>query len=201
MRRIQAITVVAILWVGSQAWAHDFEERRGIMGTCEVSGNELVVELMMLYEMPAGPRTSLLRAQYGLTPHDEPSALSAALLGKTLWPRMSEGLEIRYEGRAVKASEHRLHAKVGPKGGLLVASFLSYRLPLHHPGKFEVLLSPQSEMWPLQVVLDRKASAVILESSHPLAASQTRVGPLELIPGSGLTLVVANASAPPHHKP
>jgi hypothetical protein len=190
-RALWAALVVAAVSFAAPAWGHEGSPKHRAVVSARAEPGALVVEVLLMMEIPDGVRARRLRARADVDRSGSLEPLEARALASELGAEVVGGYVLRRQGRALRPAEAQDAASVGPEGALVVAILLRYRVEALRGAperlSVEVLASPaggEVGSRPLVVELQAAAPLVIGAASGPVAADAPVVGPLTVQPGA-----------------
>lgn len=196
-----SLTLVLALAFGAprDARAHDYDETRRLLVTVDTDA----IEVLVVWELPAGPEAELLRGMIDL---DRDGAIADSgwepiVQAQLLGPRLLRGLSLELAGTAVTLAPDRVAyrdgAGDGARRGFVAMLLLQAARSLPEPptsATVRVALAPDTPATQLELQLGDGVELV--DSPVPPAPDAPVIGPLALIPGAPAALAVRRAAPP-----
>jgi hypothetical protein len=193
------LVTLASLALASPALAHEREAQHRAIVSARVDQGALLVEALLLMELPSGRRATALIQRADLDRSGTLDALESRLVSSELGPEVVGGYVLRLGEAALVPQEVEEKATVSESGGVLVALLLRYRAPLDKlPGRLaaQILERPAGQgtarARPMMIELQASPPLRLRGASAPRAKDAPVVGPVLLRPaGSAAWIEIA----------
>lgn len=180
---------LALSLSAAPAWAHERDTQHRAIVSARADGDKLVVEALLLMELPSGRRASALVQRADLDRSGTLGPLESRLISSELGPEAVGGYVLRLGDAALLPSQVQERASLSEGGGVLVALLLRYDIPLEKlPGRLVVQILDQpagasaAQARPMMVELQAAPPLRLRGASAPLASDAPVLGPLLVRP-------------------
>ncbi|MFU8803762.1 MAG: hypothetical protein ACNA8W_08145 [Bradymonadaceae bacterium] len=185
-----AIISLAVMSLSKDSQAHDVDPLRTVIVQVEVDR----IDVMILFEEPAGARASLLLAKYDADQNGQIDGAEAELAGREMLPRMLAGLQFEVAGEQPRTAAPEIKFQTTPARGITAAAFVSYALPALESDKertIHVRNLREKHGLPAEVLIRAGRDLRIASSTIP-STGGLATQPHSLTPGSDASAVIAH---------